>query len=120
MSGCLARAEDVARLLAGADIFLLTSISEGIPLTLIEAMLAGLPIVATRVGGVPEVVQQDVTGLLAPAGDDNDLARQLLWLADYPERREEMGRLGRRRALAMFSEQEMVAHYEGLYREMLL
>src|SRR5260370_36290504 len=65
---------DVARLLTAADIFLLSSISEGIPLTLIEAMAAGVPIVATSVGGIGEVVVGGVTGLLAPSRADAALA----------------------------------------------
>ncbi len=60
---------DVPRLMAASDVVLLTSISEGIPLTLIEAMASGLPVVSTRVGGVAEVVADGQTGLLAPSGD---------------------------------------------------
>ena len=67
-----------------SDIVLLTSISEGIPLTLIEAMAAGRPVVSTRVGGVAEVVVDGQTGLLASAGDDAALADQVLRLADDP------------------------------------
>lgn len=110
---------DVARLLRGADLFLLTSISEGIPLTVIEAMAAGLPVVATGVGGVPEVVQDGRTGLLAPAGDAAALAEHIDRLADEPSRQTEMGQLGRDRALALFSEERMHAEYRRLYEEML-
>ncbi len=110
---------DVPRLLAAADVFLLTSVSEGIPLTLIEAMAAGLPVVATRVGGVGEVVEDGTTGLLAPAGDDAALARHRLRLACAPGEARGMGRLGRARAEALFSEEAMHARYADLYREML-
>ncbi len=110
---------DVARLTAAADVFLLTSISEGIPLTLIEAMAAALPVVATRVGGVPEVVQESETGLLAAAGDDGTLARHILQLAAQPALGQAMGRLGRERGREMFSESTMIASYDRLYREML-
>jgi glycosyltransferase involved in cell wall biosynthesis len=110
---------DVARLLSGADLSLLTSISEGIPLTVIEAMGAGLPVVSTRVGGLPEVVEDGRTGLLAPAGDPGALAQQIVRLAEDPSLRAEMGNLGRERALALFSEPLMHARYEQLYREML-
>jgi glycosyltransferase involved in cell wall biosynthesis len=111
--------KDVARLLRAADLFLLTSISEGIPLTLIEAMAAGLPIVSTRVGGVPEVIEDDLTGCLAPAGDDAVLAKKILSLAADPPLRVQMAQRGRERARAMFSETEMHAKYHRLYREML-
>jgi glycosyltransferase involved in cell wall biosynthesis len=106
---------DVPRLLAAADAFLLTSISEGIPLTVIEAMAAGLPVVATAVGGLAEVVEEGKTGLLAPAGDDAALARNLLRLAEDPGLRAEMGRRGRERAFARFSEDQMVERYRQLY-----
>jgi L-malate glycosyltransferase len=110
---------DVKRLLAAADLFLLTSTSEGIPLTLIEAMAAGVPVVATRVGGVPEVVADGVTGLLAPARDVAQLAVHLDTLAKCPQLREAMGRQARQRARELFSEDEMVARYDNLYQEML-
>jgi glycosyltransferase involved in cell wall biosynthesis len=111
--------KDVARLLPAADLFLLTSVTEGIPLTVIEAMGAGLPVVATRVGGMTEVVEDGGTGLLAPAGDDGALAEQVLRLAQGPALREEMGRLGRARAAELFSEERMLDGYVRLYREML-
>jgi glycosyltransferase involved in cell wall biosynthesis len=111
--------KDVARLLPAADLFLLTSISEGIPLTLIEAMAAGLPVVSTRVGGVPEVTADGRTGLLAPPGDPASLAGHILRLADNPGLRHDMGRSGRARALALFSESKMHAQYDQTYREML-
>lgn len=110
---------DVARLLPAADLFLLTSISEGIPLTLIEAMSAGLPVVATRVGGVAEVVEHGETGLLAPSGDDAKLAEHVLRLAADHERRLRMGESGRRRAKEIFSESRMHASYLRLYEELL-
>jgi glycosyltransferase involved in cell wall biosynthesis len=111
--------KDVARLLAAADIFLLTSISEGIPLTLIEGMAARLPIVATSVGGVPEVVEDGKTGLLAPAGDGDALAGHLLRLAVNPTLRQEMGERGSVRAQSLFSESQMVAQYDAMCRTMI-
>ena len=83
---------DVPRLLHAADIFLLTSISEGIPLTVIEAMAAGLPVVATRVGGVPEIVEEGRTGWLAPSGNDEQLAAAILRLAESDRAPEANGR----------------------------
>jgi glycosyltransferase involved in cell wall biosynthesis len=109
---------DVARLLHAADVFLLTSISEGIPLTLIEAMATGMPVVSTNVGGVPEVVEDGVTGYLAPAADDAALAEHLRRLAQDTLSRGHMGECGQKRAVALFSEREMHARYLDLYREM--
>ncbi|HTU21295.1 MAG TPA: glycosyltransferase [Gemmataceae bacterium] len=110
---------DVNHLLAAADVFLLSSISEGIPLTLIEAMAAGVPVVSTNVGGVPEVVEDSQTGLLAPAGDDAALAAQVLRLMSNPEWRGEIVRRARQRAQQLFSEKQMHQAYQKLYQEML-
>lgn len=109
---------DLPRLLHAADLFLLTSISEGIPVTLIEAMAASLPIVSTDVGGVPEVVEDGATGLLAPSGDDAQLAGAVLRLADDPGHRRAMGEAGRRRAETRFSQDAMHDRYAATYREM--
>jgi glycosyltransferase involved in cell wall biosynthesis len=111
--------KDVERLLQAADLFLLTSISEGIPLTVIEAMAAGLPVVSTRVGGVPEVVEDGMTGLLAPSRDDEALALAILKLAADPTLRTRLGYVGRERACSSFSESQMADRYRALYEEML-
>jgi glycosyltransferase involved in cell wall biosynthesis len=110
---------DVARMLRAADLFLLTSISEGIPLTVIEAMAAALPVVATNVGGMTEVVEDEQTALLAPAGDAAGLAAGVVRLAGDPELRRQMGQRGRERAHGVFSESQMHAQYVRLYDEML-
>jgi glycosyltransferase involved in cell wall biosynthesis len=110
---------DVPRLLSAADVVLLTSVSEGIPLTLIEGMAAALPAVSTNVGGVREVVEDRETGLLAPSGDDAALAAAIVSLAEHPEFRARMGRRGRERAGALFSDRQMHAAYRRLYEEML-
>jgi glycosyltransferase involved in cell wall biosynthesis len=110
---------DVPRLLRAADVFLLTSLSEGVPLAVIEAMAAGLPVVATGVGGVGEVVEEGVTGFLAPSGADDALAQAVVRLAQSPRLRSEMGERGRQRARTLFSESRMQEGYARLYREML-
>ncbi|NQT36023.1 MAG: glycosyltransferase [Planctomycetes bacterium] len=111
--------DDVPRLLQAADLFLLTSISEGIPVTLIEAMAAGLPVVSTDVGGVAEVVQHERSALLAAAGDDAALAAAVLQLAADDDLRRRMGAEGKRRAAEVFSEETMHEAYCRLYEEML-
>jgi sugar transferase (PEP-CTERM/EpsH1 system associated) len=111
---------DIARLLRAADVFLLTSISEGIPVTLIEAMAAGIPVVSTNVGGIPEVVVDEQTGLLAPSGDDAALAERVLRLRADSLWRKSLAEAGRERALSMFSEPQMHSQYVRLYDEMLM
>jgi len=115
----LGQRSDIPRLLAASDIVLLTSISEGIPLTLIEAMAASRPVVSTCVGGVPEVVADGQTGLLAPTRDVAALTEHILRLGDDPDRRERMGRAGRKRAEDLFSEARMHDRYGQLYAEMI-
>jgi glycosyltransferase involved in cell wall biosynthesis/protein-tyrosine-phosphatase len=85
---------DVHRVLAAMDVFALPSLSEGIPMALLEAMSLGVPVVATRVGGIPEVVRDRVTGLLVPPGDDRALAEACLELARYPDWAAEIGAAG--------------------------
>ena len=109
---------DVDRLVSAADVFLLTSISEGIPVTLIEAMAAGVPIVSTNVGGVSEVVESGATGFLAQAGDDDALATHVMHLVTDGDLRRQMGMRGHERAWEMFSESQMHSGYLRLYEEM--
>jgi glycosyltransferase involved in cell wall biosynthesis len=112
----LGQRSDIPRLIQAADALLLTSISEGIPLTLIEGMAAGLPIVATDVGGVSEVVEQEVTGLLAPPRNPQQLSAQIRRLMSDPELRIRYGQAGRQRAERLFSEPEMHRQYREAYR----
>jgi glycosyltransferase involved in cell wall biosynthesis len=109
---------DVARLMHAADIFLLTSVSEGIPLTILEAMAAGLPVVSTHVGGTGEVVTGE-TGFLAPARDDAALADALLRLAADPALRQRLGEAGRHRARMKFDEQPWAERHLAIYQEMV-
>lgn len=109
---------DVPRLMAAADVFLLSSISEGIPLTFIEAMAAELPIVATDVGGCSEVVKHNATGLLAPAEDDASLAIHLETLQRDSLKRREFGLAGSRRAFESFSLDRMLDEYAAVYEAM--
>lgn len=110
---------DVPRLLAAADAFLLTSISEGIPLSVIEAMAAELPVVATHVGGVAEVVEEDQTGLLAPARNATALAGRVLQLAADSALARRLGERGRMRAFESFSDVLMHRRYLEIYRQLL-
>ncbi|MGH7058357.1 MAG: glycosyltransferase, partial [Acetobacteraceae bacterium] len=96
--------EDVPALLAAADIFALPSHFEGLPMVLIEAMLAGLPVVASDIPGTRELVQRGTSGLLVPRGNSAQLTAALADLAQDPARRAAMGEAGRERALACYDE----------------
>ncbi len=110
---------DVPDILLAADLFLLSSKSEGIPLTVIEAMAARLPVVSTDVGGVGEIVVTNETGLLVPAGDDVALAAAAIELLNDAPRRAQLGEQGFRRAIDKFDEARMHRDYRALYAEML-
>jgi glycosyltransferase involved in cell wall biosynthesis len=105
---------DVAELLSASDIFALASDWEGSPVSVMEAMAAGLPVAATAAGGVPELVEHGVTGLLAAPGDAPALADALAALARDPRRRREFAERSRERALR-FSIGTMVAAYSDLF-----
>jgi glycosyltransferase involved in cell wall biosynthesis len=106
---------DVRRILPAFDLFVNSSVSEGISLTILEAMAACLPVVATRVGGTPEVVKDGETGVLVPARDRASLGQALLDLAGAPKRARELGRAGRARVEKAFSIDRMVADYARVY-----
>ncbi len=108
---------DVPALLARARLFVLSSLTEGISLTLLEAMARGLPVVATAVGGNPEVIEAGSTGLLVPARDPAALADAVARLWTQPESCPRMGEAGRRRVERLFDVRRMVADYEALYRQ---
>lgn len=110
---------DVPELLAAADIFVLPSVSEGLPISILEAMTAGKPVVATSVGGIPELIVDGETGLLTPARDAGSLAEALIRLAGDPELRARMGAAGKARAQIEFSPGRMVERTAALYREIL-
>lgn len=99
-----------------ADVFLSTSAYEGFGLAIVEAMAAGLPVVATAVGGVTDLVVDGETGVLAPAGDLDALAAGVSALLADPERAHELGAAGRERARRQFDVAAMAAGYERLYR----
>jgi glycosyltransferase involved in cell wall biosynthesis len=110
---------DVPELLAETDIFALASSSEGMPVSVLEAMAAGLPVVASRVGGVPEQVVDGETGLLVDPGDPQDLAEALAVLVDDGELRLRLGAAGRARAEKAFDlEPFRRAHLELYSREL--
>jgi len=101
-----------------ADIGLYTSDAESFCLSILEAMCFGCPSVSTRVGGIPEVVEDNETGLLVPAGDVAGLATALEALIDDEPRRRALGRAAHARARDRFSAEVIVPRYEALYRRL--
>jgi N-acetyl-alpha-D-glucosaminyl L-malate synthase BshA len=103
--------------LQSADLALITSDSESFCLSILEAMFFGCPSVATSVGGIPEVLEDGVTGLLAPAGDAAALSRAVEGLIRNPAQRASLGRAAQSRARERFSAEIIVPRYEALYTQ---
>lgn len=101
------------------DVFALSSDSEGMPLTLLEAMAAGVPVAATGVGGIPEVIEDGTDGRLAPPSEPEPLARAISALLSHPADAAEMGRRGRRKVERQYCAARTVRETERIYSELL-
>ena len=110
---------DAQALLKLMDVVAVPSVSEGTPLVVLEAMSAGVPVVASRVGGIPGQIQPGREGILVPPGDAQALGDALLGLLRDPESARRMGEAGRLRAETEFSHENMVRKVEGIYRDAL-
>jgi glycosyltransferase involved in cell wall biosynthesis len=110
---------DIGNVLAGTDVFVLPSLSEGVPLALLEAMLAGRPVVASAVGEVSTVLDGGRAGVLVPPGDPAALANAIADLLSEPARARALGTAARARATAAYSFDAMMDSYLGLYTRAL-
>jgi glycosyltransferase involved in cell wall biosynthesis len=115
----LRRVAPVAPVLERAQVVIVPSFGEGFGMVALEAMERGRPVVASAVGGLPEIVDDGVTGLLVPPGDPDTLARAIRELAGDPGRAEAFGRAGRARAVEAFSQERCTDRIEALYRAAL-
>jgi sugar transferase (PEP-CTERM/EpsH1 system associated) len=109
--------DDTPELVRSFDLFVLPSLNEGISNTILEAMASGVPVLATRVGGNPELVVDGTTGTLCPPGDPRALVEGMARYADDGDRRRAHGAAGRARAVAQFSLDAMVTRYLDIYDE---
>jgi len=110
---------DIPELLYQADMFVLSSDCEGLPLVLLEAMAAGVPVIATAVGGVPEVLGYGKYGILVPPGNAEALAKAIVELAKDEKKRAELSEQGRKIAVERFDIRNTVKEYEKLYISLL-
>ncbi|HEV8559973.1 MAG TPA: glycosyltransferase [Actinophytocola sp.] len=110
---------DAARLVAGLDIFVITSLYEGLGRALTEALAAARPVVATAVNGVPDLVEPGATGLLSASADPAGLAKAVGWLLDHPDDAAAMGCQGSARVRAAFAPAAMCAAIDACYRRLL-
>jgi glycosyltransferase involved in cell wall biosynthesis len=106
------------RLLRHAWVAALPSHVEALPMAVLEALASGVPVVATRVGGIPSAVEHQRQGLLIEPGDVSDLARSLVSILGNALRRKTMGRSARERALAEFSSEVVVPRIEAIWRDL--
>jgi len=111
--------KEKARILRQADIFVLPSHSEELPMAVLEAMAYGLPVVATQTGGIPEAVEHGRSGLLVPIGDVEGLTEALVQLIENPKLRQEMGEAGRRLAETKFDQDLIVEKLISIYESIL-
>jgi glycosyltransferase involved in cell wall biosynthesis len=110
---------DIPEILGAADAFVLSSDWEGNPLSVMEAMAAGKPVICTAVGGVPELVEDGECGLLVPQRDEKALAKAMKYILEDSEARTRMGRASARRAIERFDLKTMTEAYEDLFRTTL-
>ena len=115
----LGRRNDVPDLMAAFDVLVVPSINEGMGRVILEAGAAGVPVVATRVGGIPDIVDDGETGLLVAPRAPDELACAVLALVHSPERRCLMGGAARAKVVPHYSLQHMVQRIEAIYEELL-
>lgn len=115
----LGKQDLIAEILGGTDLFLLASKTESFGLGVLEAMACEVPVVSSRVGGVPEVMKDGESGILYPLDDEEAMAHAIRTILSDPAKKEAMGKAGRRIATERFEQKKVVSEYEALYRRIL-
>lgn len=110
---------DIPELLAGMDVLLLPSLFEGLPMVILESLASGTPVIATRVNGVPEVLEDGVNGRLVTPADAGELAEAILGYVRQPEQIRRHGAAGQRKVAAGFTKERMLAKHMALYAKLL-
>lgn len=111
--------QDIPEILSALDVVAVPSRQAGFELILAEAMASGVPVVASKVGPIPEVIADGETGLLVPPQDHEAFADAIIKLLGQPDRRKRMGEAGKKRVLEKFTVQKMVSQYEALYERLV-
>src|SRR3989338_5845209 len=112
--------KDMEKFYSAADVFLMSSLREGLPLSILEAMSSSLPVVSTKVGGIPEAVKNNRTGYLVRFGDTDGMTDKLQDLLGNDKKMEKMGRAGREKVLKSFTADKIIPQYESYYRKIML
>jgi glycosyltransferase involved in cell wall biosynthesis len=110
--------ENVFKSLRKMDLFVLPSRTEGFGIALVEAMATGIPVIATSVGGIPEIVDDNINGILVPPGQPSDLAEAIITLLSNSDLAKKMADNGRQKALTNFHPKRFIAQHETLYQVM--
>lgn len=109
---------DTMKIIIGIDVLVLPSLTESMPNSIMEAMLVGKTVIASRVGGVVELVKENKTGFLVPPQDPSALAEKIIYLRNEPQIRSMMGEEGKKRIHEFFSLEDMLKKYETLYKDL--
>lgn len=110
---------DINRILPCLDVFVLASLTEGFPLTILEAMASRCPVVATKVGGIPEIINNGINGLLVNPGDISALAKAIKTMILEPKRSKDMGDVGRQQVIKEYTVEKMIVSTERIYLELV-
>jgi glycosyltransferase involved in cell wall biosynthesis len=110
--------QDIPDLMSTVDLFVLPSVAEAFGVVFAEAIYLGAPIVATRIGGIPEIVSNGVDGILIPAGDSDAIAKTVADLLNHPEKLKSLANTGRDKVIERFRFEDMTRKYEAVYESL--